>query len=98
MRLKGELFSNNLLSNSVGGFVGNKLSTEFEMMQQRRLFFELLEDKSNDGSLSRCITQLVNFQFIIDNLNHYYFSKIQNIQSDLDRYGSETTFDYEAYE
>lgn len=90
----GTIFSDKVWGNHVGVDVGHM---NYEHIIKRRLLIELLKGNSEEGNIYKAISEVSNFQFVIDNIRHYYFTKIDLAEDNIAEYVTVKSFNYEAY-
>ncbi|MBU0695963.1 MAG: helix-turn-helix domain-containing protein [Bacteroidetes bacterium] len=64
---------------------------------QKKVLLELLKGNNERAKLYQNINTLMNFQYIIMNLDHYYFENIDKKEHEVSKYYNGKSFDYEAY-
>jgi transcriptional regulator with XRE-family HTH domain len=63
----------------------------------KKVLLELLKGNNERAKLFQNINTLMNFQYIIMNLDHYYFENIDKKEHEVSKYYNGKSFDYEAY-
>lgn len=64
---------------------------------EKKLLLDLKNEKTETAKLFWLINNLVGFQYIIDNLHHYYFKEIEDAEHSASKFFKGTPTDYQEY-